>query len=114
MSTDRKLAKVARLDADIASLRDRLDVKLTERRTLLAALINEGETLRGDIADQVRVITHATTLAATGRLLTEDQVREIRKLHKSGVSQGEIARRYSLSQPTIFKIVRRQTYADVA
>lgn len=114
MSRLSPLDRVARIDADIASLRDRLDAKLTERRTLLTTLIIDGEALRADVADEVRTLAHASNVAATGRNLTDDQVREIRRLHAEGHSQSSLGRRFGLAQPSIYKIVRRRSYADVA
>lgn len=108
------LDKVARLDADIASLRDRLDSKLDERQKLLSTLLAQGNAIRGTVAAQVATVVHANTLATTGRNLTEDQVREIRRLHAQGVSQTALGKRFGLSQPSIYKIVRRQSYQDVA
>ena len=108
------IAKVARLDADIASLRVRLDAKLDERQKLLSTLLAQGQAIKTAVAQQVHTVVHANTLATTGRNLTEDQVREIRRLHASGVSQTALGKRYGLSQPSIYKIVRRQSYQDVA
>jgi uncharacterized protein YjhX (UPF0386 family) len=80
---------------------------------LLLDLIQEGEHIRTDVAEQVRSVAHAEAFAQTGRVLTDDQVREIRKLHASGVSQSALGRRFGISQPSIFKIVRRISYTDV-
>ena len=114
VSNARSITKLARLDADIASLRDRLNVKLSERRSLLDSLIADGEAVRSEVTETVQTIVRAVTLADTGRRLTVDQVREIRRLWSNGVSQTAIAKRFGLSQPTIYKIVRRQSYQDVA
>lgn len=111
---ERALARVARLDAEIVTLHARLNAKLTERRMLLAGLVSDGEALRTDVAEQVRTVTHGHAMAATGRMLTDDQVREIRRLHAAGVSQTALGRRFGLSQPSIYKIVRRLSYQDVA
>ena len=113
MATTNTTAKLARVDAEIASLRDRLDNKLTERRELLSTLITNGEALRAEVNNEVYTLAQATTLAETGRCLTADQVREIRKLNKAGVSQSALGRRFGLSQPSIYKIVKRQSYQDV-
>jgi hypothetical protein len=110
---ERSLARIGRIDAEIASLQERLDARLTERRMLLLDLIQEGEHIRTDVAEQVRSVAHAEAFAQTGRVLTDDQVREIRKLHASGVSQSALGRRFGISQPSIFKIVRRISYTDV-
>jgi sigma54-dependent transcription regulator len=110
---ERALAKVAKLDAEIGTLHDRLESKLIERRTLLAALIQDGEHLRGEVAEHVRSVTHAASIAATGRLLTDDQVREIRRLWAQGRSQSALGRQFGLSQPSIYKIVRGLSYQDV-
>ena len=108
------LDKVARLDADIASLRARLDAKLDERAVLLGTLIAQGNAIQASVAQQVQALTQANALVTTGRILTDDQVREIRRLFAGGMSQTSLAKRFGLSQPSIFKIVRRQSYADVA
>ena len=111
---ERALARVAKIDAEIAALTERLDNRLTERRLLLAGLIADGEQVRSDVAVQVRTVAVATNLATTGRTLTDDQVREIRRLHAQGVSQTALGKRFGISQPSVFKIVRRQSYQDVA
>lgn len=46
--------------------------------------------------------------------LTEDDVREIRRLHTTGLSQYELARRFKLTRPNIGFIVRRATWAHVS
>jgi hypothetical protein len=43
--------------------------------------------------------------------LTEEQVREIRALHESGVSQHELARRYPVTRCTVGAIVHRRIWA---
>jgi len=108
------LDKVARLDADIASLRARLDAKIDERAVLLGSLVAQCQTVKNAVAAQVQAVTHANALVTTGRILTADQVREIRRLHASGVSQTALGKRFGISQPSVFKIVRRQSYQDVA
>jgi len=110
---ERALARIGRIDAEIATLQERLDARLTERRMLLLDLVQEGEHIRSDVAEQVRSVAHAEAFAQTGRVLTDDQVREIRRLHASGVSQSALGRRFGISQPSIFKIVRRISYTDV-
>jgi hypothetical protein len=110
---ERALARIGKIDAEVAALTERIDTRLTERRALLAALIQDGESLRGEVAEQVRAVAHADAFAQTGRLLTDDQVREIRRLHGQGVSQSALGRRFGLSQPSIFKIVRHLSYTDV-
>jgi hypothetical protein len=110
---ERALARIGRIDAEVATLTERIDNRLTERRALLAALIQDGESLRGEVAEQVRTVAHADAFAQTGRVLTDDQVREIRRLHATGVSQSALGRRFGISQPSIFKIVRRISYTDV-
>jgi hypothetical protein len=111
---ERALARVARIDAEVATLTERLDSRLTERRIILAGLIADGEQVRTDVAAQVRTVAHATALATTGRTLTDDQVREIRRLHAAGVSQTALGKRFGISQPSVFKIVRRVSYQDVS
>lgn len=108
------LTRVAKLDDEIAALRDKLDTKLDARKHLLAQAIAEGESIRTDVAEQVRSFTRAANLVTNGRILTEEQVRAIRAAHSKGTSQGELARRYGLSQPSIHRIVKRLAYADVA
>lgn len=46
--------------------------------------------------------------------LTEDQVREIRALARSGVVQREIARRFGIDQKTAGQVIRRKTWKHVA
>jgi len=110
---ERALARVAKIDAEVAALTERIDNRLSERRTLLAGLIADGESLRGEVAEQVRTVAHADAFAQTGRVLTDDQVRQIRSLHAGGMSQSALGRRFGISQPSIFKIVRRISYTDV-
>lgn len=45
--------------------------------------------------------------------VTEEQVREIRKKDKKGVSQYVIAEEYGLSQPAVNHIVRKRTWSHV-
>jgi hypothetical protein len=45
--------------------------------------------------------------------LTDDAVREIRRLNSEGVSQMELARRYGVHQGTIWPILRRKTWRHV-
>ena len=47
--TERTLAKIARIDTEVSTLVDRLDSKLNERRLLLAGLITDGESVRGEV-----------------------------------------------------------------
>lgn len=46
--------------------------------------------------------------------LTHDQVREIRRLHESGVNMSELARQFSRSRATIIRVVKRQVFSNVA
>lgn len=108
------LDRIARIDADVSILRERLDAKLAERRLLLAGLIADGESLRVELDEETRVLQHAVSIATNGRALTDDQVRTIRRLYKEGVSQAELARRYGIAQPSVHKIIHRRSYADVA
>jgi DNA invertase Pin-like site-specific DNA recombinase len=108
------LDKLGRLDSDIAVLRSKLEAKLDDRRALLALATAQGEAIRAEVRDEVQSLTQASNLVHTGRIFTDDQVREIRRLNAEGVSQCELARRYGLSQPSIHRIVKRLAYADVA
>jgi len=47
------------------------------------------------------------------RKFTNDEVREIRFLHRCGVTQKELAAQFGCSQPTISLIIRRVNYAEV-
>jgi hypothetical protein len=47
-------------------------------------------------------------------LFTEDDIREIRKSHASGVSMGELARRFHATPSCILWIVRRWTWKHVS
>lgn len=46
-------------------------------------------------------------------LLTEDDVREIRRLHSAGMTQRPIADRYSINQSAVSKIVARVNWSHV-
>jgi hypothetical protein len=46
--------------------------------------------------------------------ITEDQVREIRRLYSNGMEQIEIANRFPLTQASVSKIVLRKTWKHVA
>ena len=113
--TERALAKVARLDArHQASLRDRLDARLNERRLILAGLI--AQTVRSSYL-RIRGSTQPHSGIQPRHHWPSADRRagaRIRRLHTTGVSQCELARRFGVSQPSIFKIVRRQSYRDVA
>src|SRR5262245_51958855 len=113
MST-RTLTRIARLDEEIAGLHEKITTKLALRRQLLEELVHAGEERRIDITDQVMAMSQAANLVTTGRVLTAAQVREIRQAYKDGESQGSLARRFGLAQPSVHKIVHRQSYKDVA
>ena len=54
-------------------------------------------------------------VANGGAKLTEDDVREIRRLYATGnFTRRELARQFGVSVPTISKIVNRQTWKHVA
>ena len=113
MSVKRTLDKVARLDSDIESLRARLDSKLNERQALVAELLAEGEAIRMAVSPEP-VAPAAPLRIATLPRLTDDQVREVRALYTTGLSQSAIARRFGISQPSVNAIVNRRSYKDVA
>ena len=46
-------------------------------------------------------------------VLTEDQVRDIRRQHAEGSTQAALAETYQMSKAAIGKIVRRETWADL-
>lgn len=46
-------------------------------------------------------------------VLTPDDVREIRGLHSRGLTQGELAAKFGISQPTVSAIVRRKAWREV-
>lgn len=52
---------------------------------------------------------HARPLAK----LTEEDVREIRRVVRSGVPQSEMAAKYGVSRPTISNLIARKTWAHV-
>lgn len=45
--------------------------------------------------------------------LTDQDVRDIRRLHKEGVAIRELARRYSIARFAVFQVVRRLTWQHV-
>ena len=45
--------------------------------------------------------------------LREEDIREIRRLHESGINQSQIARQYGLHSRTVCSIVNRQTWKHV-
>lgn len=45
--------------------------------------------------------------------LLPEQIREMRKLHKSGLDCAEIGRRFNRSQGVVYRICHYQTYKDV-
>lgn len=58
--------------------------------------------------------THAIISAYEKRKLTDNQVRLIRNMYKSGeVSQRKLAKQFSVSQTCIQKIVTRKSYKNV-
>lgn len=67
--------------------------------------------------DHLRVGTQEDNMADVSkrgrsgrRKLTDAQAREIRRLHASGESQAELSRMFSVSQPTIWHIVKGKIY----
>lgn len=115
MNTKTAIAKITRLDTDIAALRERLEAKLDERQALVADLFAEGEAIRAAL-EPVPAVTPPAAPVEVPRVgrLDPEVVRHIRDLHSTGVSQAELGRRYNLSQPSVNAIVRRQSYKDVA
>ena len=63
-------------------------------------MVNKGRAQRGE--------------SHTQAIFTDDDVRNIRKLHAAGVSQSELGRRYGTHAATISKITRRKTWKHVA
>jgi len=116
MSTKTAIAKVSRLDADIEALRTRLESKLAERESILAELIADGEAIRAalGLVEAPEAPEDRPVALATGRAFTEEEILDIRTRNAAGTSQSALARHYGVSQPTIFGIVRRRTYKDVA
>jgi DNA-binding transcriptional regulator YiaG len=117
--TDTTLAKVAKLDTDIEALRARLAAKLDEREAILAELVADGEAIRQalgiGISAEPATPAPQERLAPVGKLLTDEQVREIRRLYgHQGMSQSALARRFGLSQPSIHRIIKGLTYKEVA
>ncbi len=45
-----------------------------------------------------------------GLKLTKRKAENIRKLHKRGMGQNALARKYKVSQPVIFDIVKKRTF----
>jgi predicted XRE-type DNA-binding protein len=62
--------------------------------------------------DRVLDGTHSRGTACVTAKLTEDQVREIRRLYAEGkMSQQQIANHYGVTQFTISSIVRRKSWS---
>jgi predicted DNA binding protein len=112
-STTKLVARLARLDNEVETIKAKLTAKLDQRDAVVQELIRWGTEQR-DTANAVASVTQGLNWAATGRTLTEDQVRAIRAAYKAGQSQTSLAKQYGLSQPSVHKIVHRQSYADVA
>ncbi len=67
----------------------------------------------GTHADNMRDM-HNKGRSGNRRVLTEDQVREIRKIGKRGrYSHGQIAVRFGVSRPLVQKVIARTSYAWV-
>jgi predicted DNA binding protein len=113
MTTIKLIARLSRLDNEVETLKARLTAKLDQRDAVVTELIRWGTEQR-DQANAVASVTQGLNWATTGRTLTEDQVRAIREAYKRGQSQTSLAKQYGLSQPSVHKIVHRQSYADVA
>ncbi len=47
------------------------------------------------------------------RILTDEQVREIRKRYDAGETQRSIAKDFSVTTNTVRQIIRRESYKDV-
>lgn len=62
--------------------------------------------------DRRRHGTYRGEMVHTSKL-TEEQVKNIRQLHSSGMSQCELGRMYNVSQPNIGAIVNRQTWIHI-
>ena len=116
MAAAKFLTRLERLDNEVRALQERLNAKLDARRQLLHDMIEDGEVQRQDAAERVAVnqTVRAVNFINTGRMLSDEQIKAIRKAYKAGASQGELARQYGIAQPNIFKIVHRQSYKDVS
>ena len=68
----------------------------------------------GNAADRIRHGTQVQGERVASAKLTETDVRQIRALAASGVSQYTIADQFNITRPNVGYIVRRQTWAHVS
>lgn len=110
--------KLDRLNREVDALSTKLFAKLDERQALVDQITAESEQLRAAVNLSLAASHSHTPVSRIpdeqGRRFTDEQIREIRGAYKRGESQSSIARRYGVSQPTIFHIVKRSTYREVA
>lgn len=105
--------KVQRLDAEIAALNVKLMALVDRRKALLDVMIEEGNRIAAE-AQATMSVARAANYVSSGRSFSDEQIKSIRAAWSDGESQCALARRYGVSQPTIFKIVKRQAYQHVA
>jgi hypothetical protein len=118
--------QVAKIDAEIAALSERIIAKQTERETLITEATEMLRSLRSNYRaapvpqPKVKQRFHPNPNPkrrgrppGQTRMLTDDQVREIRKLGASGMAQVRIAEQFNQSQPQISLIIHRKIYGDV-
>jgi Mor family transcriptional regulator len=105
--------QLRRLDDEIAALHTKLLAKVNARKRVLTGMIDDGNKLAAQALETVSV-ARAANYISNGRSFSDDQIRAIRSAHQGGESQCSIARRYGVSQPSIYKIVTHAAYRDVS
>jgi len=116
--------EIAKLDRQVAQAQERLDGLVKARQSLYQALIDQAAEALNDLRAKAGIPVpdrqHWRRPAAAdgtvnGRALTDDQVRAAREqFAQRTASAGRLARQYGISSPAMSKLLRRETYKDVA
>lgn len=112
--------EIARLDVRIGKVTEQLTALQDERRALYEKVITEAADRLNDLKVKAGITKpqqwrrpHISNGTVNGRALTDDEVRDARKQHYSGVKMSHIAKQYNVSPLAIQKMLKGETYRDV-
>jgi hypothetical protein len=80
----------------------------------MADMVAKGRSAKGD-RSPLRVNPHAVRRGAASNFskLTEDDVRQIRRLHEQGVATAALAERFGVASHSVCRVVSRTTWSNV-
>lgn len=113
--------EIVKLDKRIAKLQEQLDPLVEARQGFYDQLIEEAAQALNDLRIEagLNIIEEAPEPQRRRnpggkRALTDDQVREARTRCTQGASVYRLAKDYGLTNPAMAKMLRGETYQDVA